>query len=590
MHNNNLKYLPIFVIGRPNVGKTSWINSISGSNLKVGNFTGATATIDGVILRHKEFIIEFFDTPGIYTLGSNFELKQICKKFDQYIILHVVDTRRFDAEIPLMQEILDNFPSSNIIFCFNCNDGAIKNGIEFNFDTLAQNIDIKFIINECCQKCKANSQNILNTITEIYKNNTSHNNFNVAKIKEYITINKKNITNINQKIDTILLNKFLSLPIFALVIFTIFKITFFISSESNTIIRKIVASTVLFAQNNFGVNFFTSLLNDGIIQGIAGIMQFVPSIAVLFFAIEILESSGYMSRISFIMNAFMKLFGLNGRAVIPFVTGLGCSIPAYLSTRIMPNNIQRIATMFAIGFMTCSAKFLFFVMLVGSIFSPTYAPYVMLGIYIFSTIVGLLVALITGKILQKTMTHNKNLFIIEMHDYKIPDFAYILKSIYKKIYHFLANIGTTILYVSVIFWFLANYSIGINGMHSASIENSIIGVIGRFVSPIFTPIGFDWRMNITLLSGLMGKEVGIVSMILMYGSAESVILPPNSMSTQSCLAFITFFMFYLPCISATTTFAKEVKSAKLTIYLILSTSIIAWFFAFIVFNIANLIY
>ncbi|QED23794.1 ferrous iron transporter B [Candidatus Deianiraea vastatrix] len=602
------KYLKILVIGRPNVGKTSIINRLCESRLRVGNFAGVTTGLQSVMIENKGCIYEFIDLPGFYSIsncqGEDEKIAvEILKNTDKYdIILNIIDCTKIELDLQLTKEIVKSVKKP-MILCLNMCHIAEKSGI-FTGNIKRENV---LSINRLSDISKLEFLEKIDNAKII----------NEAEIATEITdkIVVKNVESkfdISKFLDKIFLNKIAGLPIFLLIMFVIFKTAFGISDS----FKEITATLFDFLSNKVQQmplnREISSFLSDGILRGFLGFIEFLPSIAVLFFAIGILEKSGYMMRISFIMDTIMKFFGLSGRAIIPLVTGFGCSIPAYLSARILPNKVQKIATMFAIGFMTCSAKFTFFIMLVGVFFEKSVAPYVMLGIYIFSALIGLFVAFLIGKVLKNNQ--NTLMQIFEMPSYKIPNPVDILRYTFSNVKIFLKKAGGFILICSCVIWILANYPVRsgffdenldetrVQILQKERLENSILGKSGKIMEPIFAPIGFDWRMNIAAFSGLLGKEVGIVTMGILYGfdaanlsdedldarkkSAQSRI--KRAISLPSALSMIAFFMLYLPCISATATFKKESQMRYATLSLVVITSLLAWVFAFCVYKISTI--
>lgn len=619
--NNNI-YKRILVIGMPNVGKTSIINCVANCNLKVGNFAGVTTDIAEIMLSFNGMIFDFIDTPGIYSIRNptsrdeEITTKMVydCNKYD--IILNVIDTTKLETSLLLTSEIIEIAKEKKIILCFNSINEHSDKQINIDTEEIMVNTNVlAFQIKSCniFEKCK---NDLLEFIAQYSTDNAvtqnTYNNNLLAIVKKSVTITK-----ISKRIDTtkildsIFLNKFLGIPSFILIIFIIFKTAFIVSDFTKNIINTIaqtIGNKIDIALNYSEV---ANIINDGIFQGMFGLLQFLPSIGILFFFISFLEKSGYMSRIAFLMDTLMRAFGLNGKAVIPFVTGFSCSIPAYLSARILPTKLQRISAMFAIGFMTCSAKFTFFMLLVGSIFSATVAPYVLLGIYFISALTGLLVAFLINCLIKDKS--NLLPYTLEMPKYKIPNIFDIFYVVKLEIISFLKKAGGMIVIFSSILWLLSNYpvkseflneyknmkilsnNIVIEKMKSERLEDSFIGKFGKAMHPIFSPIGFDWKMNIAVISGLVGKEVGVVSLGVLYGNDNNIdgniaykkLNIAKYTGLPSCLSLIAFFMYYIPCISAVVTFSKEIEYKNATLYLVILTTLIAWFAGFFVYNIAH---
>lgn len=564
----NKNHIRVLVVGRPNVGKTSLINKITGSNLKVGNFTGVTVETEEILFEEDGDIFSLIDTPGLYSINhpsSKDEeiVANLLKEFDKYdIILNIIDANKIDTDIMLTQEIIKKH-HKKIILAFNCH---CIHSPSVNIKKIEE--DLKLDCIKISNSDKNLSKKILNKIrllyhsdeekTEKYKN-LSVEILKFIKAKDICT--RKKITSL---LDNIFLNKILSLPIFLVLIFGIFKISFSTGGIFVTFINKLFFALSVFIENIIPYKGISSFINEGLISGLSTLFQFLPNIWILFFMINLMERSGYMARISFIMDTIMRFFGLTGRAVIPLIGGFSCSIPAYMATRILPSRVERIATMYAIGFMTCSAKFTFFVMIVGAIFPSNIAPYILFFIYLLSAIMGMIVAFFVTKALKGKKKKNIP-FLVEMPDYHFPDLLLMIKDVNKRALLFIKKAGVFVIFFSLI-------------LH-LGLKFGIIEQIAKTISPLFEPLGFDWRMNVALISGLFGKEVGAVTLGILYGGDLK-----SQISIPSAVSFITFFMLYLPCLSATFTFKKESKSNKDTVCLIMLTTAMAWIFSYFVYN------
>jgi ferrous iron transport protein B len=575
-------YKRILVIGKPNVGKTSFINNITGSNLKVANFSGVTTDLSYVSTKYNDYILEFIDTPGINSIDNNHDHEFINSIFNaKYdIILNVLDASKMEESLELTKAIIQKIGHDKIIIGLNLSKCARKWGVNIDINNISKQINLPVIDIENSSK-----QEICDRI--INHSNIKH--VHVFKVITDIFINKKKKHfNWTSVIDVALMNRFLGLPIFLGIMLSIFKITFSISDIVESIITHFADKISSYA---LSLNLYPDLhsaLFDGAISGMFMVVAFLPAILCIQFFIQIFEKTGYMTRIVFMVDGIMQKFGINGKAMIPLIIGFGCSIPAYTASRIISNKIERVATMFAIGFMTCSAKFALFSMLVSVFFDSSIAHYVMLGIYIFSAILGLIVAKFVTICMRK---QDDSLFIYDIPEYKVPRFKEIYRSLKMESLSFIKKAGSIIFLFSLIFWLLSHYP-NTSANNDERIKGSILGSVSRVVEPIFSPLGFDWRMNISLISALSAKEMAISSMSVLYaGGDEKNIISSirSSISLPSGIAFIVFSMIYLPCLSATAVFHRELSSKKYTIYLILVTTFMAWILSFIAKHIVELI-
>jgi ferrous iron transport protein B len=360
-----------------------------------------------------------------------------------------------------------------------------------------------------------------------------------------------------------------------------------------------------------------SLIVDGVISGVGAVVLFVPNIIILFIGIALLESTGYMSRVAFLLDGFFHKFGLHGQSFIPLVTGFGCSIPAYMSARILKNDRDRLLTLFIIGFMSCGARLPVYVLFAGAFFSADMAGNVLFIIYISGALLGLVAA----KVLKVTAFKGVDEpFVMEMPKYRLPSFKLIWHTVLTKTWLYLKKAGTYIAAASMLVWFLSNYphNVELNEEYATKIENaqtkseksalantlavehleqSYLGQAGKFTEPLFAPLGFDWKMSIALQTGLAAKEVVVSTLGVLYSLGDDLDEQNRSLisaiskniSFPSAVAFIIVIMVYLPCLAASIVFTREAGSLKYFFYLLAFTSIVAYSLAFIAFNITKMV-
>ncbi|VAY87087.1 Ferrous iron transport protein B [hydrothermal vent metagenome] len=439
--------------------------------------------------------------------------------------------------------------------------------------------------------------------------------FNRGIIAETTITNKidnKKITT-TKKIDNILIHPLLGIPIFLFLMWGLFQLTFEIGSIPMHYIDALFNSL----KNNIGAsianNDLRSLVVDGLISGVGAVVLFIPNIMILFIGIALLESTGYMSRIAYLLDGFFHKFGMHGQSFIPLVTGFGCSVPAYMSARILKNNTDRLLTLFIIGFMSCGARLPVYVLFVGAFFSPQNSGNILFIIYISGVFLGLVMA----KILKVTVFKGKSEpFVMEMPKYRMPSLALVWHTVSSKTMMYLKKAGTFIATASILVWFTSNYpqNLSISNSYATKIENAIddkkiqlenelneklleqsyLGQVGKLIEPIFEPIGMDWKMAVALQTGLAAKEVVVSTLGVLYSLSEDMDEKNNSLAQRlhdnisfaTAVAFIIIIMVYLPCLAATIVFAREAGGWKYAGYLFILTSIIAYTLAFIAYNLS----
>ncbi len=418
-----------------------------------------------------------------------------------------------------------------------------------------------------------------------------------------------------RRIDSILLNKYLGIPIFLFMMWALFELTFTLGSHPVDMIDSFFNEMGNTARSIISDAQIASLVADGIIGGVGAVITFLPNIIILFIGISLLESSGYMSRAAFLLDGFFHRFGLHGKSFIPLVTGFGCSVPAYMAARTLKNKKDRLITMFIVSFMSCGARLPVYVLIISAFFPPEVAGSILFGVYLL----GVLMALLGAFLLRKTIFSGEDEpFVMEMPKYRMPSLKLIWFSVKSKALMYLKKAGTYILAAAVLIWFVSNYpqNESLQQQYDALIEESLdneqatilsmeleqklleqsyLGQAGKFIEPAFTPLGFDWRMSVSLLSGLAAKEVIVSTMGVLYSlgeqdenSADLIQTLRENISLPSAVAFIIFIIGYMPCLAASVVFAKESGGRKYVVMLFIFTTVFAYVAAFFGFFITSL--
>ena len=429
--------------------------------------------------------------------------------------------------------------------------------------------------------------------------------FNKGVVREVLSQEKQESKKtITEKIDNVLIHPIFGIPIFLFLMWGLFQLTF----EIGSIPMEWIDGFFGWLGDTVGATIVNddirSLIVDGIIAGVGAVVLFVPNIVILFIGIALLESTGYMSRVAFLLDGFFHKFGLHGQSFIPLVTGFGCSIPAYMSARILKNDRDRLLTLFIISFMSCGARLPVYVLFAGAFFSDSMAGNVLFAIYISGAMLGL----ISAKILKMTAFKGEDEpFVMEMPKYRLPSVKLIWHTVVSKTMMYLKKAGTFIAGASMLIWFLSNYphnltiendtSLAPNVKAEMMLEQSYLGSIGKFSEPFFEPLGFDWKMSVALQTGLAAKEVVVSTLGVLYSLGGDVdeentslkdIISKN-ISFASAVAFIVVIMIYLPCLAASVVFTREAGGIKYFFYLFGFTSLVAYTLAFIAYHIALVI-
>ena len=582
----------IALLGNPNVGKTTLFNSLTGSNQKVGNWPGVTVDRKEGSYKHMKIV----DLPGIYAMDTFSNEEKISKNFlkteDVDLIVNIVDGSNLERNLYLTMQ-LKEFKKPMVILV-NMIDVATKKGVNIDYNALEKSFKAKVIpIIASKEKGldgifqfldKKDYSDFLDTEEYSFSDEKEAYNYIGNKLKKCMKINENNDKlNTSQKIDKVVLNPYLAYPIFIGIMLLMFQFTFaWVGQPLSDLLDGFVADTLMPFVSNLLSNtapWFQSLIVDGIISGVGGILVLLPVIIALFFCLNILEDSGYMARVAFIMDTFMRRIGLSGKAFIPMITGFGCSVPGIMAARTLESEKDRKLTALLIPFMSCNAKLPVYVIF-AAVFFPNNATFVIASLYIL----GILMAFLIGLIFKNTLfKKDEEPFIMELPEYKIPDAKSVFKELSSKTLGFLKKAGTIIFAMSVLIWFLQNFNF--TGLVS-DIEDSFLFNIGSFIAPIFKPLGFgSWEASVSILTGIMAKETVISTMEVIYAGDLAAILPYH-FTALSAFTFMVFVLLYTPCMSAIGTIKKEF-GGKFTIFSVLMQLTVAWIGAFLIFNIGS---
>lgn len=391
------------------------------------------------------------------------------------------------------------------------------------------------------------------------------------------------------RIDTILTGKYLAIPAFLGIMALIFWLTFgvigsFLSGllgQGITAVSSAVQAGLTAAEVNPVV---ISLVVDGILAGVGSVLSFVPTIVVLFFFLSLLEDSGYMARVAFVMDKLLRKIGLSGKSFVPMLIGFGCSVPAIMSTRTLTSERDRKMTIFLVPFMSCSAK-----LPVYGIFSMAFFPDNAALVMIILYILGLVFAVLSGLIMKSTVFKGNPVpFVMELPNYRLPSPKSVVLLLWDKTKDFITRAFTVIFFASMIIWFLQTFDVRMNV--AASSAQSLLAGIGQFIAPVFSPLGFaDWRASTALITGLMAKEAVVSTLAVLTGAGTAAL--PAALSTiftpLSGLAFLVFTLLYTPCIAAVSTVRREMNSWWAAGGMVLFQTAAAWTAAFAVYQIGT---
>ncbi len=379
-------------------------------------------------------------------------------------------------------------------------------------------------------------------------------------------------------IDRVVTNRFAALPIFFGVMFLIFWLTFGVVGSWLQGLFEMgidyVTGVVDRALTAYGINpVVHSLVIDGVFAGVGSMLSFLPIIVVLFFFLSILEDTGYMARVAFVMDKLMRKIGLSGKSFVPMLIGFGCSVPAVMSARTLSSERDRKMTILLVPFMSCSAKIPIYAVFSAAFF-PNYAALAMIALYFGGIIIGILVSLVFKKTLFKG---NPIPFVMELPNYRFPSAKSVFMLLWEKAKDFITRAFTVIFFGTVIIWFLQTFDTRLNVVENSA--DSLLALIGQLISPVFGPLGFDdWRVTTALISGFTAKEAVVSTLGVLTGSSSEALTSVLSgmFTVRSAISFLTFTLLYTPCVAAIAAIRKELGSKAKTAGVIIFQCVIAW--------------
>ena len=467
--------------------------------------------------------------------------------------------------------------------------------------------------------------------------------FIAGALKETYKAEQIKKKNFSEKIDSVLTGKYMGFPVFILFLSLMFFTTFSLGNYPKQWIERLVEIFSGFIENILPPGTLNDLITDGIINGVGGVIVFLPNILILFLFISFMEDTGYMARVAFIMDRIMHKIGLHGKSFIPMMMGFGCTVPAIMATRTIENRNDRLLTMLITPFMSCSARLPVYVLLISAFF-PKYPALMLLLIY-FS---GVALAVVFGIIFKKTLFRSKEApFVMELPPYRLPTLRSTIKHMWNRASQYLKKIGGVILLASIIIWALEYYpknvnftkdydseintktfalinddiadtseikriNAEINNLKAAKdaehVEKSYIGIIGKAIEPVLKPLGFDWKMGISLLTGIAGKEVVVSTLAILYQTDnktdehsgtlqfklqnEKYMTGPkkgeNIFNPLVAFTFLIFILIYFPCVAVIAVVKKESGKWKWAVIVAIYTTFVAWVMSFLVYQIGSL--
>lgn len=651
-----MSFKKIALVGNPNTGKTSIFNRLTGLNQHVGNFPGVTVDRKSGRVKIGEQSVEIIDLPGTYSIYPRstdekvvFDVLNDSKHPDHpEAVMVVVDSSNLERNLLLFTQVYDlKIP---VLLILNMSDMAYRAGKVFDKVAFSRRFPNVPVVDTNARL--GSGMNDLKKSIETGFSATNHfpvipnyelkSSFDLegqtvetTKRFEFITNLMKEIIQINpdkvrpkryEWLDKLLVHKVFGYLIFMLILLALFQLIFSIAEYPMEMIDTVFGSFSNYLQNALPAGIFTDLLSQGIVPGLGGVIVFIPQIALLFFCLGILEETGYMSRVVFIMDRLMRPFGLNGKSVVPLMSSAACAIPGVMAARTISNWKERMITIMVAPLVSCSARIPVFTLLIALVIPKQHVfgflnlqGLVLFGLYSLGIVSALLVAVVMKFIIK---SKESSVLMLELPEFRSPRWGNVFISLFDKIKIFILDAGKVILAISILLWVMASYGPGdrietavqkievpaaendslmfIYNQQVASVEleNSYMGILGKTIEPLIRPLGYDWKIGISLLTSFAAREVFVGSMATIYSvkddGEENVGLLQKMRdekwpdgkpiySLAAGLSLMVFYVYAMQCMATVAVVKRETNSWKWPLIQLVYMGIIAYIASYITF-------
>jgi len=644
--------MKIALVGNPNTGKSSIFNLLTGLRQHVGNFPGITVDKKTGKLKVGEEDYELIDLPGTYSIYPRSKDEEVVynslsdPESENYpdAVMIVVDASNLERNLLLFSQVYDlGLPTLMVL---NMTDVAKKQGKIYHLDKIQELYPEASIvesnaragfgkdrIKECLSKLKSRTEvkNKLAAMEDVVAQEAeTESRFEEIRKNLKVIETKPEASGVRNKLDKLLVHPVFGYLIFAFVLIVIFQFVYAFASVPMDLIDGAFSSWSSWMTEVMPAGVFTDLVTQGIIPGIGGVVIFIPQIALLFFFISLLEETGYLSRVVFIMDRLMRPLGLNGKSVVPLMSSVACAIPGVMAARTISDWKERLITILVAPLMSCSARIPVYTLLIAIVIpNETIFGFmnvqglVLFGLYMLGTVFALLTAIVLKVVIK---TKEKGFLLLEMPEYKAPRWKNVGITVWEKVRVFVWDAGKVILAISIVLWALASYgpsdriaksveevkqkAIELNLSQeetdqliaSSELENSYIGIMGKTIEPVIEPIGYDWKIGISLITSFAAREVFVGSMATIYAvedDGESNKTLVEKMKSQkredgtpvytlaAGASLMVFYVFAMMCMATLAVVKRETKSWKWPLIQVGYMGVLAYFGAWITFIILS---
>jgi ferrous iron transport protein B len=615
----------VALVGRPNVGKSSLFNAVTGGSAKVGNFPGVTVEVlEGVVKTAAGEDLELVDLPGVYSIEGELDpesdeghtrrfLDELAAQGRPHLIAQVLDCTQLELGLKLTLELRQR--GAPMVVLATQHDALLAQGSELDATTLEAALGVKVLATSA--RDAGAKPKVIEFLGDAWraKVKPAHQHLDAAALAKKVLLPKENalekfrrVRQRTERLDAVLLHPVLGPIVFLGLMTALFAAVFFVADPVTTLIDAMNQWLAARIEGALGQGLLSSLLVDGVLGGAGTVLAFLPQIVVLTIAMELIDASGYLSRGTFLVDRLLGFAGLGGRSFVPLLTAHACAVPAISATRIIRDPGQRLRTILVLPLMTCSARIPTYGLLIATFFAGQSAWVrggLFVGLYFAGVFSGLIASLVLGRTVKKTGSTRP--LVLEMPPYRMPQAPVIGRVAWRAAVRFAKEVGSVILIVSVVLWALLTVP-GPGEAHTAppdasprvvAMHQSVAAAVGRVLEPVTKPAGFDWRLNVGLIGSFGAREVMVGTMGIIFGiegdeedpaplaerlrEAKSPTGAP-AYTVATALALMAFFVLACQCMSTLAAVKRETKSWKWTGFVLVYTYVAAWVVAVVVFQ------
>jgi ferrous iron transport protein B len=624
--------LKVTLVGNPNSGKTSLFNKLTGLHQKVGNFPGITVEKKSGRFSLKRYTVELIDLPGTYSLDARsidekVAARAISDKSNSDhpdLALIVVDASHLKTSLYLALQVLEQ--EVPVILVLNMADQLSRLGSEFDLDVLSSELGVKVVktiaregqgIDEL--KVAINEHDLTASSPSWPKEGKQRHQIIRGMLEKANGYEKVSEHRMTKRLDDVLTHRIWGVVFFLGLLGLMFQSIYSWSAYPMELIESLFALGATFFTDVLPDSFLSRLWVEGIWAGLGGVVIFIPQIAFLFLFVAVLEESGYMARVSFIADGWLRKFGLQGRSIVPLIGGVACAVPAILAARTISNEKERILTILVTPFMACAARLPVYALLIALVIPVGFQGIALLFMYLLGVVAALGAALVLKQTLPSTEDGH---FLLELPDYRVPKLSNVLLEITRKVTQFVMSAGKVIVAISIVLWLGASYGPGdrfetIEAKYSTQVgedveqlknaellENSYIGIVGKSIDPVIKPLGYDWKIGIALITSFAAREVFVGTMATIYsvGGNDDVSSVRDKMQAQLKtgtdeplydlpfgLSLMVFYAFAMQCMSTLAVVKTETGSWKWPVLQLVMMTGLAYVSSLLVYNLASLL-